>query len=51
MDLASAARLGGVAALALWLVGVSGAFSPAVNWTAITVGVALIAASDLSDSD
>jgi hypothetical protein len=50
MDVASAARLGGVAALALWLLGVSGAFGPAVNWTALAVGVALIAASGLSGS-
>lgn len=36
-------RYGGATSLAVWLAGVSGAFGPTVNWTALVVGVALIA--------
>jgi hypothetical protein len=45
------ARYGGVAALAVWLVGVSGAFSATVNWAALLVGVALVALGRLAGAD
>jgi len=43
--LATVVRYGGVAALAAWVAGVSGAFGPTVNWTALLLGVALVALS------
>lgn len=44
-------RYGGVAALALWVAGVSGAFSATVNWTALVLGVALVALSGFAGAD
>jgi hypothetical protein len=43
-------RYGGVAALALWVAGVSGVFSASVNWTALALGVGLVAVSRLVDA-
>jgi hypothetical protein len=53
---ASIIRLGGVASLAVWLAGVSGAldwvpFSPTENWTALVIGLALLALGGLAGSD
>jgi hypothetical protein len=49
-------RLGGIASLAVWLAGVSGAldwvpFSPTDNWAALLVGLALIALARLAGPD
>jgi hypothetical protein len=43
-------RFGGVAALALWVAGVSGAFGATVNWTALAIGVGLVALSRLMEA-
>jgi hypothetical protein len=45
------ARYLGVAALAVWVVGVGGAFSATVNWTALVVGVALVGLGRLAGAD
>jgi hypothetical protein len=44
-------RYGSAASLVLWVVGVGGAFGPAVNWTALTVGVGLVGLSRLARTD
>jgi hypothetical protein len=44
-------RTGGIAALAAWVVGVAGAFGPAVNWTALVAGVGLVALSGVTGAD
>lgn len=51
MTLSGAVRYGGVVALALWVAGVSGAFSATVNWTALVLGVALVALSGFAGAD
>jgi hypothetical protein len=47
----AAVRVAGVASLAVWLAGVAGAFGPTVNWTALAVGVGLVALSGLAGAD
>jgi len=44
-------RYGGVAVLAVWVAGVSGAFSATVNWAALVAGVALVALGRLAGAD
>jgi hypothetical protein len=44
-------RYCGVAALAVWVAGVGGAFSATVNWTALVVGVALVALGRFAGAD
>jgi hypothetical protein len=41
----------GATSLAIWVAGVSGAFGPVVNWTALAVGVGLVALSRLAAAD
>ena len=51
MILSGVVRYGGAAALAVWVAGVSGAFGATVNWTALALGVALVALSGLAGAD
>jgi hypothetical protein len=49
--LAGLLRLGGIFALAVWVAGVSGAFGPALNWTALVIGAGLVALSGFAGAD
>jgi hypothetical protein len=51
VTLSGVVRYGGAVALAVWVAGVSGAFGPTVNWTALVAGVLLVALGGLAGAD